>query len=147
VQPDDPFDLERFVSAQAPVFATALAELTAGAKRSHWMWFVFPQLRGLGISPTAQFYGLGSLEEARAYLAHPVLGERLKRCTRAVLAVRGRALAAIFGAPDDMKFRSSMTLFARAAGEEGALFREALDRLCEGRRDERTLALLAGDAP
>lgn len=147
VRPDDPFDLERFMSAQAPVFETALAELTAGRKRGHWMWFIFPQLRGLGVSPTAQFYGLASLEEARAYLAHPVLGERLKRCTDAVLALRSGTLAAIFGSPDDLKFRSSMTLFACAAGAEGAPFRAALDRFCDGREDERTLALLAAGSP
>ena len=139
---DDPFDLQRFVTAQAPVFKTALAELEAGHKRSHWMWFVFPQLRGLGVSPTAQAYGLASLEEARAYLTHPLLGPRLERCVRAVMATEGRSLHAIFGSPDDMKFRSSMTLFACAAGEPGALFREALDRYCAGRMDERTLALL-----
>lgn len=139
---DDPFDLQRFVTAQAPVFETALAELRAAHKRSHWMWFVFPQLRGLGVSPTAQFYGLASLAEARAYLAHPLLGERLARCVEAVLAVEGRSLVAIFGSPDDMKFRSSMTVFARAAGDRAALFHAALDRYAEGRMDERTLALL-----
>ena len=139
---DDPFDLQRFVTAQAPVFETALAELRAGRKRSHWMWFVFPQLRGLGVSPTAQFYGLASLLDARAYLAHPLLGERLARCVEALLAVQGRSLTTIFGLPDDMKFRSSMTLFALAAGDETALFHQALDRYAEGRMDERTLALL-----
>jgi len=138
----DPFDLQRFVTAQAPVFETALAELMAGRKRSHWMWFVFPQLRGLGVSPTARIYGLASLAEAQAYLAHPLLGERLRRCIEAVLAAEGRSLAAIFGSPDDMKFRSSMTVFARAAGDEAALFHQALDRYAEGRMDERTLALL-----
>ena len=139
----DPFDLERFVKAQASVFETALAELKAGRKRSHWMWFVFPQPRGLGQSSNAQFYGIGSLEEARAYLAHPVLGDRLRRCTEAVLAVEGRSLHDIFGSPDDMKFRSSMTLFALATPDEANLFRQALDRYCEGRLDPRTEALLA----
>ena len=139
---DDPFDLERFVTAQAPVFPTALAELTAGRKRSHWMWLVFPQLRGLGLSPTAQFFGVASLAEARAYLAHPLLGERLRRCTDAVLALKEGDLTHIFGSPDDMKFRSSMTLFARASDGEPR-FGAALDRYCEGRMDERTLALLA----
>lgn len=143
---DDPFDLQRFVTAQARSFEAALGELKAGEKRSHWMWYVFPQLRGLGHSPTAQFYGLASLDEARAYLSHPVLGERLKRCVEAVLAVQGRSLRAIFGSPDDMKFRSSMTLFARAAPDRETLFRQALDRYCEGRADERTLALLAAGA-
>jgi len=138
-----PFDLERFVKAQAPVFDTALAELKAGEKRSHWMWFVFPQLRGLGQSSMAKFYGIGSLAEARAYLAHPVLGRRLKLCTEAVLAVEGRSSHEIFGSPDDMKFGSSMTLFARASADEPSVFRHALDRYCEGRPDPRTEALLA----
>ena len=137
---DDPFDLQRFTTAQAPVFETALAELKAGRKRTHWMWFVFPQMRGLGASPTAQVFGVSSLAEARAYLAHPVLGERLRRCTEAVLALKDGDLGSIFGSPDDVKFRSSMTLFARAS--DAPIFRAALDRYCEGRMDERTLALL-----
>lgn len=138
----DPFDLQRFVRAQAPVYDTALAELGAGRKRTHWMWFIFPQLRGLGRSDTAIAYGIASLEEARAYLAHPLLGQRLDAATRAVLPHAGSSLRAIFGSPDDLKFVSSMTLFDVAAGEGGSVFREALDRLCGGRRDERTLALL-----
>ncbi len=133
-------DLTRFVEAQAPVHETALGELRAGRKRSHWMWFVFPQLAGLGMSPTARFYGIAGLGEARAYLAHPVLGLRLLACTRAVLGVEDRSLHAIFGSPDDLKFRSSMTLFDRAGGEPA--FREALERYCEGRPDPRTLELL-----
>jgi uncharacterized protein (DUF1810 family) len=141
----DSFDLERFVTAQGPVFATALAELRAGRKRGHWMWFVFPQLRGLGQSAIAQRYGVASLAEAKAYLAHPLLGPRLVACTRAVLAVEGRSLHAIFGTPDDLKFRSSMTLFALAADEDDGVFRQALDRYCHGRMDERTLALLDGE--
>jgi uncharacterized protein (DUF1810 family) len=142
MQADDPFDLARFVTAQAPIFEAALGELRAGRKRSHWMWFVFPQLRGLGRSATAQFYGLASLEEARAYLAHPVLGARLNLCAETVLAIEGRTLGAIFGSPDDMKFHSSMTLFARAADDEKSAYRRALDRYCGGRMDESTLALL-----
>ena len=138
----DAFDLGRFVKAQAPVFDTVLAELHAGRKRSHWMWFIFPQLRALGHSSTAQFYGIGTLEEARAYLAHPVLGSRLETCTQAVLTITGGSLHAIFGSPDDMKFRSSMTLFAIAAADRGVVFRFALDRYCAGRMDERTLELL-----
>ncbi|NDV88481.1 DUF1810 family protein [Aurantimonas aggregata] len=134
-------DLARFVDAQDPVIATVLAELAAGRKQSHWMWFVFPQLDGLGRSPTAQFYALASLDEARAYLNHVVLGPRLRRCTETVLGVEGRSANAIFGAPDDMKFHSSMTLFAKAADED-ALFRRALDRLFGGRMDAGTLALL-----
>jgi uncharacterized protein (DUF1810 family) len=143
----DVFDLDRFVTAQAPVHAQALAELTAGLKRSHWMWFVFPQLRGLGHSAMAERYGIASLAEARAYLAHPLLGPRLVACTQAVLAVEGRSLHDIFGSPDDLKFASSMTLFEVAAGEGGDPFREALDRSCAGRRDGRTLALLKERAP
>ncbi len=146
MEADDPYDLQRFVTAQAPIFETALGELKAGQKRSHWMWFVFPQLRGLGRSSMAQFYGLGSLDEARAYLAHPLLGRRLNLCTEAVLAIKERSLHAIFGAPDDMKFQSSMTLFARAAGDDESPFRRALDRYCQGRMDERTLALLEAGA-
>ena len=142
----DSFDLERFVTAQAPVFATALAELEAGRKRGHRMWFVFPQLRGLGHSPMAQHYGLGSLAEARAYLAHPLLGPRLVGSTRAVVALEGRSLHAIFGSPDDAKLLSSMTLFALAAEaeEDESVFREALERYCDRRGDERTLALAWG---
>lgn len=138
----DPHDLGRFVRAQAPIYEEALAELQAGEKRSHWMWFVFPQLRGLGHSPTAQRYGIASLEEAQAYLAHPVLGSRLRACTEAVLAVWGRSLHAIFGSPDDLKFGSSMTLFARSVGGGGMPFQAALDRFCHGQEDGRTLALL-----
>lgn len=135
-------DLHRFVEAQDPVIATVLAELAAGRKQSHWMWFVFPQLQGLGRSPTAQFYAIASRDEARAYLDHPVLGPRLQRCTQTVLGVDGRSANAIFGVPDDLKFHSSMTLFAEAAGTEETLFRRALDRFFEGRKDPGTMALI-----
>lgn len=138
----DPFRLARFVEAQARNFQDALAEIRAGTKRSHWMWYCFPQLAGLGLSPTAQFYGIASRNEARAYLAHPVLGPRLGEITRAVLTHPGRSLSAIFGSPDDMKFRSSMTLFAEAAAPAD-LFRQALDTFCAGTPCPRTLALLA----
>src|SRR3954466_3691421 len=137
----DPFDLNRFVTAQAPVFTAALDELKAGRKRSHWMWFIFPQLRGLGHSSAAQFYGISSLAAARAYLTHPLLGPRLIQCTETVLSLQGLALHAIFGSPDDLKFCSSMTLFALASGEEESVFRQALARYCEGRMDERTVVL------
>jgi uncharacterized protein (DUF1810 family) len=137
----DPFDLNRFVIAQAPVFAAASDELKAGRKQSHWMWFVFPQLRGLGHSPMAEFYGMGSLDEARAYLAHPLLGPGLILCTETVLALQGRSLHAIFGSPDDMKFRSSMTLFSLATGKDESAFQQAIDRCCDGRLDDRTVAL------
>ncbi len=138
---DDPHDLRRFLDAQAPVIATVLSELSAGRKRSHWMWFVFPQIAGLGSSPMAQRYAIGSLAEARAYLGHPVLGDRLRRCTALVLGHEGRRLADMLGSPDDMKFRSSMTLFHEADREE-RLFRDALDRFCAGTADPATLARL-----
>lgn len=139
---DDPFDLARFVTAQAHAYDQALAEVRRGRKASHWMWFVFPQLKGLGLSATAQFYAIGSLEEARAYLAHPVLGPRLRDITAAACAVQGRSAREVFGSPDDLKLRSSMTLFRQAAPQETA-FQAALDRYFDGAPDERTLALLA----
>ena len=137
------YDLTRFEQAQEGVFETALDELRAGRKRTHWMWFIFPQLRGLGRSPTAQFYGLASLDEARAYLAHPVLGPRLERCVEAMAGAQASSLRAIFGSPDELKFRSCMTLFATAAGGDGGVYRRALDRWCGGRMDPQTLALVA----
>lgn len=138
----DPFNLERFVTAQAPVIATALAELRAGRKRSHWMWYVYPQLRGLGRSSMATFYGIASLHEAGAYLAHPILGPRLELCTRTVLELETGSLNEIFGSPDDMKFHSSMTLFAVAAADPVSAFHQALDRWCRGALDPQTLKLL-----
>jgi uncharacterized protein (DUF1810 family) len=138
----DNFDLERFVTAQEPVFETALEELKAGQKQSHWMWFLFPQLRGLGSSSMAEFYGIGSLGEAKAYLDHRLLGQRLALCTSIVLTLEDRSLHAIFGSPDDMKFCSSMTLFALAEGDGESLFHQALARHCDGRMDQRTLTLL-----
>ncbi len=138
--PDDPFDLRRFLDAQQGVYATALAELRAGAKRSHWIWFVFPQLRGLGHSATAQRFGISSLAEAQAYLAHPVLGGRLRECAAALLAVEGRSVHQILGFPDDLKVRSSMTLFARADADQ--VFLDILDKFYEGKQDPETLALL-----
>ena len=141
---DDAYDLARFIKAQDGVIEQALDELRSGRKSSHWMWFVFPQLRGLGASPTAQFYGLASLEEALAYLAEPTLGERLRRCVEAALSVREGTLHEIFGSPDDLKFRSSMTLFEAAADGAEPLFSRALDMLCDSERDKRTIALLRG---
>lgn len=120
-------DLERFVTAQDGVFNTAMAELAAGRKASHWMWFVFPQARSLGRSPTALFYGLASLAEAQAYLAHPILGERLGRAAQAVTAAPAASLHALLGSPDDLKFRSSMTLLA-AVASDAAVFGAALAR-------------------
>jgi uncharacterized protein (DUF1810 family) len=138
----DPFDLQRFVDAQAGVIDRALEELRAGRKQSHWMWFVFPQLKGLGRSPTALFYGLASLDEARAYLAHPLLGPRLAAVAQAALGAPAASLHALFGSPDDLKFVSSMTLFEKAAGGDGGIYAAALDRWTNGRRDSQTLALL-----
>lgn len=138
----DPFNLQRFVDAQAGVHETALAELRRGRKASHWMWFVFPQVAGLGSSAMAQAYAIGSLDEARAYLAHPTLGPRLKAAVAATLAAApGRSAHEIFGSPDDLKFRSSLTLFAQAAPEEAA-FRQALERFFGGEPDPRTLERL-----
>ena len=139
----DPFSLERFMTAQKPVFDTAVAELRAGRKCSHWMWFIFPQLRGLGSSPMATRYAIGSLDEARAYLADPLLGHRLVLCTETVLTLKGKSPREIFGSPDDLKFRSSMTLFAQASADEDNIFRQALDDFYDGRPDERTFSLLA----
>lgn len=136
--------LDRFVEAQAGVYETALGELAAGRKRSHWMWFVFPQLTALGRSPTAVFYGLAGLDEARDYLAHPVLGGRLRDCVQAVLRHRDSTAHQILGSPDDAKLRSCLTLFEAAAREtaDRALFGSALDAFYGGARDDRTLAML-----
>lgn len=138
----DPFDLKRFVDAQAPVYGNVVGELRDGRKRSHWMWFVFPQLRGLGGSPTAVHYGISSLDEARAYLDHGVLGPRLRECTRLVNEVQGRSAGQIFGSPDDLKLCSSMTLFARAA-EDNQDFIAVLEKYYDGRQDRLTLQRLA----
>lgn len=143
---DDPHDLARFVAAQAPVMDAVRRELAAGRKRTHWMWFVFPQLAGLGTSDMARRYAIRSLDEARAYLAHPVLGPRLVECTALANAVEeGRSAREVFGSPDDLKFRSCATLFARAAGpgEGGAAFRAALARYFGGEEDAATLERLA----
>ena len=144
VQSDrDPFDLRRFVDAQASVYNTVVDELRGGRKRSHWMWFVFPQLLGLGSSPMAARYGITSLDEARAYLHHELLGPRLRECTELVNQVQHRSIAQIFGSPDDLKLCSSMTLFALAA-DDNHDFVELLDKYYSGRRDPRTLAELSG---
>ena len=137
----DPFDLERFVQAQQPVYPTVRAELGRGRKQSHWMWLVFPQVAGLGFSAMSQRYAIASRAEALAYLAHGVLGPRLVECTRLVLAVQGRSINAILGAPDDAKFRSSMTLFADVS--DNPIFGEALAKYFAGTRDPATLEILA----
>jgi len=137
----DPFDLQRFVEAQKRNYDDAFAELRAGRKTSHWMWYVFPQIAGLGSSAMAQTYAIGSLAEAKAYLAHPLLGPRLRECVAAVNAVSGRTAHEIFGSPDDFKFRSSLTLFAEAAPDQ-PLFGQALAAYFAGEPDPRTLAAL-----
>ncbi len=138
----DKFDLQRFVDAQDRSYRAALSELRAGSKRSHWMWFVFPQAAGLGHSPMAQRYGISSRTEALAYLEHPVLGARLRECTAAVLSIKaGKTAYEIFGSPDDMKFRSSMTLF-EAVGTD-TVFSAALDRFYGGERDHASLEILS----
>jgi len=139
----DDFDLERFVSAQDGVFDGALAELRAGRKTGHWIWFVFPQVAGLGRSEMSRIYSIGSLAEARAYLAHPVLGPRLRESAAAVLATHGRSADEILGSIDAVKLRSSMTLFLRADPDEPA-FRAVLDRLYDGRPDAATDAIVGG---
>jgi uncharacterized protein (DUF1810 family) len=137
----DPFDLQRFRNAQEPVYATALAEIRAGRKQSHWMWFIFPQLAALGRSPTAKHYGLSGLAEAQAYFDHPILGPRLVACVRALMYVHFRTAHDIFGSPDDLKLRSCLTLFARAVPRE-PIFREALARYFKGEPDPLTVELL-----
>ncbi len=132
------FDLERFIEAQEPVYATVLNELESGHKRSHWMWYIFPQIAGLGSSATAQKYAIESLDEAAAYLAHPVLGKRLRECSALVLALHGHDIAAIFGSPDDRKFHSSMTLFSEVAPDE-AVFQDCINEFFDGLSDEATL--------
>ncbi len=137
----DAFNLKRFIDAQAPVYGDALRELAAGKKRGHWMWFIFPQLRGLGRSSTASFFGIASKAEALAYWRHPVLGARLSGCCSAILGVEGKSAHEVFGTPDDVKLRSSMTLFERAA-PDAPVFARVLDRYFDGQRDVRTLELL-----
>ena len=138
----DIHDLQRFVQAQDPVYGQVCAELAAGEKTSHWMWFIFPQLRALGRSATARHFGIASRAEAEAYWRHPVLSGRLKECTALVVAIEGKTASQIFHSPDDLKFRSSMTLFAQVAPGE-PVFARAIDRYFGGTGDSRTLELLA----
>lgn len=137
----DPHNLERFLAAQEPIYPTVVTELRAGRKESHWMWFIFPQFAGLGTSSMAQRYAIQSLEEARAYLAHPILGTRLRECAELVLAVDGRTINEIFGAPDDLKLCSCATLFA-ALSDPGSVFEWLLAKYYDGAEDERTLAII-----
>ena len=143
ISADDPFDLERFVTAQESDFERALTEIRSGRKRTHWMWYVFPQVEGLGSSPTSRRYSIKSLEEARAYLAHPLLGPRLLAIAEAALAVEDRSAKDVFGSPDDLKLRSSATLFARVS-LPGSVFDRLIDKYFGGERDTRTLQLLGG---
>lgn len=143
---DDPFDLGRFVEAQSGDYAQALSELRRGRKQGHWIWYILPQMRGLGMSSMSSRYGIGSLDEARAYLAHPVLGPRLRECVEAVAVHKGMSASQILGSLDAMKFRSCLTLFAEAAGPD-SLFARALDQFFDGQRDPRTLELLASSRP
>lgn len=138
--PSNDFDLDRFVEAQAPLYPRVAAELRAGRKQSHWMWFIFPQIAGLGFSAMAQRYAIGSRAEAEAYLAHPILAGRLLECTQLILDVNGKTIHDILGSPDDMKFRSSMTLFD--AVSDIKIFAEALDRYCNGQQDQATRDML-----
>jgi uncharacterized protein (DUF1810 family) len=138
----DPFDLARFVEAQAPVYRHVVADLGRGRKQSHWMWFIFPQIAGLGFSAMAQRFAISSRDEAVAYLGHDILGPRLRECTDLVNAVEGKTIHQILGSPDDMKYRSSMTLFAAVSSEPR--FSDAIKRYYDGEVDRRTLELLGG---
>lgn len=138
----DPFNLQRFLDAQASIYDRVLAELRSGEKQTHWMWFIFPQIAGLGSSSTARFYAISSVAEADTFLRHPVLGARLKECTELVLHVSGKTAFDVFGSPDDVKFRSCMTLFDRVAPNDG-LFDRVLAKYFNGERDPRTLQLLS----
>jgi len=138
---NDPHDLNRFVEAQEGDYENALAEIRSGRKRSHWMWYVFPQFQGLGFSSTSRRYAIKSLAEARAYLNHPVLGPRLLECVEAALSIEGRSAHDIFGSPDDMKLRSCATLFAHVS-PAGSVFHRLLDKYFMGQQDDKTLQLL-----
>jgi uncharacterized protein (DUF1810 family) len=139
----DPYNLQRFVEAQQEDYEDVCAELRVGSKSSHWMWFIFPQMKGLGMSATSDRFGISSLNEAEAYLPHPVLGRRLRKCTQLVNLVEGRSIREIFGSPDDLKFRSCMTLFAHAT-VENRVFLDALRKYSNGEFDPATLRLLEG---
>ena len=139
---DDPYDLNRFVQAQERDYERALSEVKNGRKRSHWMWYIFPQFDGLGFSATSKQYAIKSVAEAKAYLSHPILGPRLIACAEAALSVEGRTAHEIFGSPDDMKLKSCATLFAYVS-PEGSVFEQVLNKFFHGDRDQKTLDLLA----
>jgi uncharacterized protein (DUF1810 family) len=138
---DDPYNLQRFLDAQEPVYEQVCSELRQGRKTSHWMWFIFPQIRGLGSSETAQYFAISSRAEAIAYLEHPLLGQRLRECARLVLQIEGRSIEQIFGYPDNLKFHSSITLFAQAA-KDNQIFLDALGKYFAGKFDQQTLERL-----
>jgi uncharacterized protein (DUF1810 family) len=140
-QRSDGFNLDRFVDAQRDVYNQALTEIRNGRKQSHWMWFIFPQIAGLGSSPTSQYYAIASIDEAKAYLQHPVLGARLNECAQALMAIDGKSAEEVFGFPDNMKLRSSMTLFMTASGR-GSIYEQVLDKYFAGARDPETARLL-----
>ena len=138
---DDCFNLQRFLTAQDPVFETVRTQLREGRKRTHWMWFIFPQIEGLGHSPTSRHFAISSKEEAQAYLSHPILGPRLRECTRLLVQIESCTIGEILGCPDDLKFRSSMTLFASAT-PDNRIFLDALQKYFAGEKDEATLSRL-----
>ena len=138
---DDPFNLSRFLQAQEGIYTRVLTELTGGRKQTHWIWYIFPQIDGWGHSTTTKHYSIKSIEEARHYLDHPILGKRLLECTEAVLAIKGRLLSKIFGYPDDLKFKSCMTLFAGIA-DPHSVFISVIDKHCYGKQDIKTLRLI-----
>jgi uncharacterized protein (DUF1810 family) len=139
--PGDPHNLNRFIEAQDPIYSNVVTELKSGKKLTHWMWFIFPQAAGLGRSPTSQYYAIKSKQEARQYLNHPILGERLKACAEILLGIEDRSAREIFGTPDDLKLRSSMTLFANISGP-GSVFEKVLSKYYPGQQCQKTLAFL-----
>jgi uncharacterized protein (DUF1810 family) len=141
---DDPYDLDRFVRAQAADFDSALSEIDSGQKRTHWMWYIFPQIDGLALSPTSRYYAIKGRDEAQAYLNHPVLGPRLLAVAEAAMRIEGKSANQIFGSPDDLKLKSCATLFADVSSE-GSVFHRILDRYFHGERDERTIEILGRD--
>jgi uncharacterized protein (DUF1810 family) len=143
---NDVYDLDRFISAQEGIYESVLAELQNGEKRSHWMWFIFPQIDGLGFSATTKYYSIKNKEEARHYLNHPVLGPRLLQCTELLLAIEGKSVREIFDFPDDKKLNSSMTLFATVSDPD-SVFAHVLEKYFDGKRDERTTSLLDNSSP
>jgi uncharacterized protein (DUF1810 family) len=142
----DPHNLRRFVDAQADNYEDAISEIRGGRKRTHWMWYVFPQIDGLGFSSTAKHFAIKSIDEARAYLEHPVLGARLRECAEAALRIEGKSAAEVFGSPDDLKLKSSATLFA-CVSPPGSVFEQLLAKFYQGSRDARTLELLGLTPP